>query len=328
MANPIWALVEHDGSKISAPGLESLGLARQLAGQLSTQAIAVVLGKGVASIAEAAAGYGVAKVLCADGDGLAPYTTHGWLGVLARLMKDSAPSVVVVSHGPIGRDLASRLAARTGAAVATDCTKVTAEGGKLCLDRPIYAGKLVASCEADLGAPVVVTVRPKSYDKAVAGGDKAPVENVGGGFEEPAIAALVKEVVAASGGRAPLTEADIVVAAGRGIKGPEGFGIIEELADVLGASVGASRAVVDAGWREHSAQVGQTGVVVAPKLYLAIGISGAIQHLVGMQNSQYILAVNKDADAPIFQKADFGIVGDLFEVVPALTAAFKEALGK
>lgn len=323
MSNNVFAIVETSDGKPSGTGLELITAAKALAAGLGSQAHAVVLGAEPAG--DAVAAYGL-PVLAVKAAALAPYDTLTWAKALADLVGAKGAGVVLMSHGPVGRDLAGRLAVRASGAVVTDCTSVKADGGALVVERPVYAGKLNATAKVEGDGLKVVTLRPKSYDKAEAG-DAAAVEVVEAGVEADA-RCVVKEVVASAGGKVSLTEADIVVSAGRGIKGPENFNLVEDLAAVLGGAVGASRAVVDAGWCEHSIQVGQTGKIVKPKLYVAAGISGAIQHLVGMQDSKYILAVNKDPDAPIFKKADFGIVGDMFEVLPALTGAFKEALGK
>lgn len=326
MSQNVFAVLEAVDGKVGAAGLELISAAKQLAAGLGGEAQAVVLGHGVGEAAKFAAKYGVAKVLVLDDEKLAPFHTLSWAQALGTLVKAQAPAAVLLTHTVVARDLASRLAARVDGAVVTDCTSVKADGGKLVVERPVFAGKLIATMEVTGDGAKVVTVRPKSYDKATEGGEAA-VETVATSLEADA-RLLVKEVVKKAGGAVSLTEADVVVSAGRGIKAPENFAMIEDLAGVLGAAVGASRAVVDAGWRDHASQVGQTGKIVRPNLYIAAGISGAIQHLVGMQNSNFILAINKDPEAPIFKKADFGIVGDMFEVVPALTKAFKEALGK
>lgn len=322
MSNNVFAIVETQEGKPTGTGLELITAAKELAAGLGGGAHAVVLGAEPAG--EAVAAFGL-PVLAVKAAALTPYDTLTWTKALHDLVGAKDAGVVLMGHGPVGRDLAGRLAVRAGGAAVTDCTSVKADGGALVVERPTYAGKLIATAKVEGEGLKVVTLRAKSYDKAAAG-EAGAVEVVEASVESDA-RCVVKEVVAASGGKVSLTEADIVVSAGRGIKGPENFEMIEKLADVLGAAVGASRAVVDAGWREHSAQVGQTGKVVKPKLYIAAGISGAIQHLVGMQDSKFILAINKDPDAPIFKKADFGIVGDMFEVVPALTGAFQEALG-
>lgn len=320
MANPIWVVVEHSGGQIQGSSLEALNAAMGLGQEVS----AVVLGHQVQEVAEAAAKAGV-QVLHLDHEALAPYNTVTWVHALSAMAQAHSPKAILMSHGLMARDLAARLAARLSGAVITDCTKVSADGDDLLVERPLYAGKLLAKAKVTGSGTKVVTLRGKSYDKAPAK-DGGSVEAVSAEFE-PCGKCRVQDFVAAGGGAVSLTEADIVVSAGRGIGAPENFQVVEDLAGVLGAAVGASRAVVDAGWREHASQVGQTGKVVNPNLYFACGISGAIQHLVGMQNSKTIVAINKDADAPIFKKADYGIVGDLFEVVPALTSAFKEAQG-
>ena len=326
MSKNVLAILEHSEGKLTGSALELITAATQLAAGLGGEAHGVVLGKGVGEVAQAAAGHGMARVLVGDAAVLEPYSPMVWGAALGTLIADRAPAAVLMTHSNLARDLAARLAVRLDGAVATDCTSVKAEGEGLVAERPVYAGKLIATVELSGSGPKVVSLRPKSYDKAPEGGS-AEVETVEVAVEaDPRL--TVQSLVAKSGGKVSLTEADIVVSAGRAIKGPENFGIVEELAEVLGAAVGASRAVVDAGWRGHADQVGQTGKVVAPKLYIAAGISGAIQHLVGMQNSKFILAINTNRDAPIFKKADFGIEGDLFEVLPELTKAFKEATGR
>jgi electron transfer flavoprotein alpha subunit len=223
----------------------------------------------------------------------------------------------------MGRDLAPRVAARLGVGLAADCTAIEAEGGKLVATRPVYAGKAVQKV-AFPKTPAIVSLRPKVF-AALAGDGRAAatVEALNVEFDPAKARAQVVKVVASAAGKADLTEAEIIVSGGRGLKGPENFAMIEALAEALGATVGASRAVVDAGWRPHSDQVGQTGKTVSPKLYVAVAISGAIQHLAGMSSSRCIVAINKDPEAPIFKVADYGLVGDAFEVVPALTEAVK-----
>src|SRR5262249_23681907 len=223
----------------------------------------------------------------------------------------------------IGKDLAPRVAARLGVGLATDCTALSADGGKLLATRPVFAGKANQKV-AFAKVPAIASLRPKVFAPVSRNGNAAAVEPLAFSWDAAASRAKVVGVKAAGGGKADLTESEIIVSGGRGLKGPENFRLIEELAEALGATVGASRAVVDAGWRPHSDQVGQTGKAVSPKLYVAVGISGAIQHLAGMSSSRCIVAINKDPEAPIFKVADYGLVGDLFEVVPALTRAVKE----
>jgi electron transfer flavoprotein alpha subunit len=214
----------------------------------------------------------------------------------------------------LGRDLSGRVAARLGWGCLADVTKLGLDGGSLTAIRPVYSGKAFATLEGG-AKPTVVTLRPNVFAAEAAGGaaEVEPLPAIPGD-----IRAVVTEILAKEGGELDVAEANVIVTGGRGIKGPENFALIRDLAGLLGAAVGASRAVVDAGWIEHSHQVGQTGKVVSPSLYIACGVSGAIQHLAGMSSSKIIVAINKDAEAPIFKVADYGIVGDLFQVVPAL----------
>jgi electron transfer flavoprotein alpha subunit len=218
------------------------------------------------------------------------------------------------------------VAVKLDAGFASDCTALTVEGGEIIATRPIYAGKALTRLKI-ISASKVFTLRPNVFVAGEPSGVAAPVETLALDLKEQDLACIVKETKQTSG-KLDVAEADIIVTGGRGLKGPENFGMIEQLADALGAAVGASRAVVDAGWRPHDEQVGQTGKTVSPSLYIAVAVSGAIQHLAGMSSSKYIVAINKDKDAPIFQVASYGIVADAFEIVPALTAEVKKLLGK
>jgi electron transfer flavoprotein alpha subunit len=224
----------------------------------------------------------------------------------------------------MGKDIAPRVAVRLGAGLASDCIALRAEGTNVLATRPVFAGK--ALLDVRVTTPVnVFTLRPNVFEAAV-GGAEASVEQRVAALDPADLVTAVEEVKIAAG-RPDVTEAEIIVSGGRGMKGPEHFHLIEALADALGGGVGASRAVVDAGWRPHDEQVGQTGKTVSPTLYIACGISGAVQHLAGMSSSKFIVAINKDKDAPIFQVADYGIVGDVFAVLPALTAELKKVAG-
>jgi electron transfer flavoprotein alpha subunit len=260
-------------------------------------------------------------VLLATHERFGLYDAAGYASACVAAVRAVSPAVVLFPASAMGRDLAPRVAARLGVGLASDCTALAFEEGRLVATRPVYAGKAVLRV-AFKGTPAIASLRPKLF---------APVERAGAGAAvEPLAAdpgparATVRELAAAAAERLDLTESEIIVSGGRGLKGPENFVILEELALALGATVGASRAVVDAGWRPHSDQVGQTGKTVSPKLYVAVGISGAIQHLAGMSSSRCIVAINKDPEAPIFKVADYGLVGDLFEVVPALTDAVRK----
>jgi len=284
-----------------------------------------VIGRDIDASVEEAKSYPVDKVYAAKHPSLAHYSTQGYAQALAAVVDTSGAGVVLFGATAMGKDLSARTAAKCGASLFTDCTELSLEGGALHAKRPVYSGKVYMEV-ASTADVQMASVRPNTYPAAAPGGSAAEVVEVAVDIDEGGIKGRVKEVAAASTGRKDLTEAEIIVAGGRSLKSTENFKILEDLADVLGASVGASRAAVDAGYVSHSMQVGQTGKVVNPKLYIACGISGAIQHLVGMRTSKVIVAINKDESAPIFQKADYGIVGDLFEVVPLLTNECKALL--
>jgi electron transfer flavoprotein alpha subunit len=293
---------------------EALSAARRL----DNEVVAVVLGSGIEGAAAELGKYGAAKVLVADDAALAEYTVDAYTEVVAGIVGQINPDVVVLGATTQGKELAGRLSARLDAGLATDCVAIDMDGAQVIATRPIYGGKILADV-ALTGAPAIVALRPNIVAAEEASIDckieKATV-NVG------QVRTQVKSKQLETG-KIDLTEAEIVVSGGRGMGGPD-FSVVETLADVLGAAVGASRSAVDEGWRPASDQVGQTGKTVSPNLYIACGISGAIQHLAGMSSSKVIVAINKDAEAPIFSKADYGIVGDLFEVVPVLTEEIKK----
>ncbi|MHC4470705.1 MAG: electron transfer flavoprotein subunit alpha/FixB family protein, partial [Planctomycetota bacterium] len=254
------------------------------------------------------------------------YSSDGFAIALAETVRKADPEVILVAASALGKDLGPALAARLGVAIVTDAIECSVEEGKLRAVRPVYAGKARIVVEPDK-APVVLSLRPNVFEPAEERDAKAEEVSVKADLTGEQIRTVVREVLAPEVRQVDLTEADIIVSGGRGLKGPENFHLVEELAEAIGGVVGASRAVVDAGWRPHAEQVGQTGKTVSPKLYVACGISGAIQHLAGMSSSKCIVAVNKDPDAPIFKVSDYGIVGDVFEVLPALSAAVKEKKG-
>jgi electron transfer flavoprotein alpha subunit len=320
----ILVFIEQRDGHVRPVSREALGAATRLAGPLGGPVVGVCCAAadpGLAVLGEA----GAEKVLLATHGEFGHYDAAGYAAAVVAAVKAAAPSVVLFPASSMGKDLAPRVAALVGAGLATDCTALSADGSKLVATRPVYAGKAFQKI-GFASAPAIASLRPKMFaaiePKA---GAAAVVEPLAFTWDAAAPRARVTGTAAAKGGKLDVTEAEIVVSGGRGLKGPEHFALIESLADALGASVGASRAVVDAGWRPHGEQVGQTGKVVSPKLYVAVGISGAIQHLAGMSSSRCIVAINKDPDAPIFKVADYGIVGDLFEVVPALTSALKSA---
>lgn len=300
---------------------ELCAAAAKIAAGTGATVTAVNLGGEIADAANLGA-FGAAKVIQVTNGELAAYSTEGYAQAAAEMIKSESPVAVLFAASARGRDLAPRTAARTGLPLLADCTDLKIEGGALHVKRPMYAGKV--NLWAKPAGACVITIRPKAFLPQETGGAAAAVESKTVTLDASKIRAKVVEEKVQQGGPVDVTEADIIVAGGRGMKGPENFGMIEELAKELGASVGVSRAVVDAGWRPHSEQVGQTGKVVSPSLYIAVAISGAVQHLAGMTTSRTIVAINKDADAPIFKVATYGIVGDAFEVVPALTAAIKK----
>jgi len=319
----ILVFIEQRDGKVRSVAREALGEAKRLAATLGGPVVGVYCGAnadGLATLGEA----GAEKVLAATHEAFGRYDGAGYAAAIAAAVKAASPNLVLLGASSIGKDLAPRIAAKLGVGLAADCTALDATGGKLVARRPVMAGKAFERVAFPL-APAMVTLRPKVFAPAAPeAGKAAAVESLTFEWDASKPRAVVTGTTGATGGKPDLTESEIIVSGGRGLKGPENFPLVEQLADALGATVGASRAVVDAGWRPHGDQVGQTGKTVSPKLYVAIGISGAVQHLAGMSSSRCIVAINKDRDAPIFKVADYGVVGDLFEVVPALTEAIKK----
>ncbi len=319
----VWVIAEVKEGKLKKVTLELLSKGQELASKLGGALEGVLVGSGVEGLAAEMGKYGASKVFVADDAALAGYNGEAYANVIAKLIEESKPQVVLTGASINGKDLAPRLSAKLGAGLASDCTEVDIVDGKLTAKRPIYAGKAFArlSFKSDIQ---IATVRPNVTPVAEPKDGAAEVVKVAAAIGD--VKAKVIDTVMAAAGKIELTEANIIVSGGRGMKGPENYALLEDMAKVLGAAVGASRAAVDAGWRPHADQVGQTGKTVNPSLYVACGISGAIQHLAGMSSSKCILAVNKDPEAPIFKVADYGIVGDLFNVVPAMTEEFKKLL--
>ncbi len=318
MAKCVCVMVEFRAGNFRRVSYEVASEGRRLADSLGTNLCAIAIGAGVGAKAAELGHYGVDKVYVADDAALEHYVAESYVPVAADIVSKCDPSVVLVPASVDGKDLAARLTARLQSGLAQDCTMVKVEAGVIKAKRPIFAGKCFAWCQWGDGELPVISCRPNVMDCLVADENrKAEVEAV------PTTAGQARSRVVGvdfdTSGKVELTEAEIIVSGGRGMKGPENYTMLEDLAKILGAAVGASRAAVDAGWRPHSDQVGQTGKVVNPNLYVAVGISGAIQHLAGMGSSKFIVAVNKDPDAPIFSKADYGIVEDLFTFVPLLT---------
>src|SRR3972149_4023430 len=321
----ILAFAEQRDGQFKKVAYEVVKAAATLAGQTQGQALGLVAGDQVKSIGGALGGYGATKVVVVEHARL-KFPSNAYAEAIAQIAMKEKIEVVLFSATSMGKDLAPRVAVKLDAGLAADCTSLRIEDGTLVATRPVFAGKALIEVSVT-SAVKVFTLRPNVFSAGDSSGAAAPVEEFEVNLAENHYGAVVKEVTQASG-KLDVAEADIIVSGGRGLKSPEHFAMIEELASVLGAAVGASRAVVDAGWRPHDEQVGQTGKTVSPSLYIAVGISGAVQHLAGMSSSKYIVAVNKDKDAPIFQVADYGIAGDAFEVVPAMTKEFKKLLGK
>jgi len=321
----ILAFAEERGGKFKKSSFETVQAAAGVANAIGAELVALVVGSGVAAFAGELGRYGAARVIAVDDPALASPSNTAFAKAIAEVARKEGADMVFLPASQMGKDLAPRVAVKLKAGLASDCVALRTEGSDIVAARPVYAGKALLDVRV-LTAVKVFTLRPNVFT-ATAGDGKAEVEKAAIPFAPADFGATVKEVKVATG-RPDVTEADIIVSGGRGMKGPENFHLIETLADVLGAGVGASRAVVDAGWRPHDEQVGQTGKTVSPTLYIACGISGAVQHLAGMSSSKYIVAINKDKDAPIFQIADYGIVGDVLEVLPVLSAEVKKTLGK
>ena len=315
----VLVLAEHSGGQVKKVTGELLTLARAFG-----EPAAVWAGPGAGEGQPRLAEFGAAKVYVAGSPDVTDYVTAPEAELLASLVRDKSPAAVLLAATGPNKEVAGRLAVKTNSGILADATGLAAgDGGKIVAEQSIFGGATVVHAAVRQGTPVI-TVRPNSIPPVPAPG-AAEIENVEVSLDEAARGAKITErVVAERGERPELAEAAIVVSGGRGVGSAEGFELIEQLADALGAAVGASRAVTDAGWYPHKFQVGQTGQTVSPQLYLAIGISGAIQHRAGMQTSKTIIAVNKDPEAPMFELADFGVVGDLFQVIPQLI----EEIGK
>ena len=320
MANKILAVLEQREGSIKRSSFEAANTAVNLAKDISATTEAVVVGDTISNINDIAK-YGIKKITHLKSSDLLNYSSSGYTECISNFATENGFDILLMSNTALGKDLAPRLSVKLDAGCIVDCVKFDLSNSEIVFTRPIYAGKALIDVKLSSDKKVI-TVRPNVF--------KAEIEESAGAPEVEVIevsSANLKSRVTSykkSEGKLDVAEADIIVSGGRGMKGPENFHLVEELAEALGAAVGASRAVVDAGWRPHSEQVGQTGKTVSPTLYVACGISGAIQHLAGMSSSKYIVAINKDKDAPIFNVADYGITGDIFEVLPALTEEIKK----
>jgi electron transfer flavoprotein alpha subunit len=322
MAKGVFVIAEQRDGALRKVSFELASAARKLADQTGDEVSAILLGSGIESLAAELGKFGVDKVFVGDKAALEPYVTEAHAQVVAKILKDNDAAIALFGASVQGKDLSARVAAKLAGGLATDCTDVKIDGGKFVAVRPMYAGKCFGEVVFNT-TPAMASLRPNVF-AAVENAKAAAVTKVDVAVDAPK--SKVLEVQKDTSGKVDLTEANVIVSGGRGMKGPDEYKILEDLADVLKGTVGASRAAVDAGWRPQKDQVGQTGKVVSPNLYVACGISGAIQHLAGMSSSKCIVAINKDAEAPIFTKADFGVVDDLFKVVPELTAACKKLM--
>ena len=327
----LWVFVEtnEDGTAKNV-GIELLSPGKMMAGKQGGQLVAVVIGSGVDAAVNDAATHGADKVIVVDGPEYKQYSTDAYAIALCTLVEKYGPTSMMIGATNNGRDLGPRVSCRLNTGLTADCTAldIDEESGNVAWTRPAFGGNLMATILCPDHRPQIGTVRPGVFKKSDVTAANAEVIKEDIHVSEDQIRTQVIELIREMGGEnVDLEGAEIIVSGGRGVGGPEGFDTIKALADVLGATVGASRAAVDAGWIAHAHQVGQTGKTVGPKLYIACGISGAIQHLAGMSGSDVVVAINKDPDAPIFDVADYGVVGNLFEVLPVLVDEIKKARG-
>lgn len=318
----VLVLAEHDGKNLKEISFELLGMAHKVASGGPVKAL--LLGEGVSELALKLAERGASEVIYVEGQAVRHYTGDGYRRALIPVLAEESPDLILLGHTPNGWDLAPLLAARFSAPAATGCSKIVLENGKGRFTRKAFNGKFVHEIEIGSVRPMIATVE-KGASTPVEGGSSGTVRSIAAAVAESDLRTRHVETKKAEASGLDLSQASIIVSAGRGIGAPDKLDVIRGLAEALGGQLGASRAVTDAGWLPHEHQIGSSGVSVSPKLYVACGISGAIQHVVGMKGAGYIVAINKDADAPIFGVADVGVVGDLFEILPALTKAVKEA---
>ncbi len=323
----VLVIAEHADGKLKNVSLEILGVARRIAEKKAGAVCGALVGSDLSGLTETLAQYGAAKVYLASDPKLESYSPLAYCAAIVSIIEEARPGVVLFPATTRGKELSARAAAKLGVGLAPDCIDLAFDG-ELIATRPIYAGKILSKVRLSGSEPHLVSVRPKIFPIPEALECTAPeTVNVQVVVEESAARARVTDFLKPETEFADVAEADIIVSGGRGVKEKASFKLLEELAKILGASVGASRAAVDAEWRDHADQVGQTGKIVNPNLYVACGISGAIQHLVGMRTSKCIVAINKDPEAPIFKVADYGIVADLFDVLPLLKDELQRECG-
>jgi len=317
----ILVFAEQRDGKLKKTAFETVSIGRSLADETDGNLTAVVVGSGIKNIAKELGKFGASNILVADDERLDKFVPSAYSRVIFSIIKSKNPDVVLFPFSSMGKELVPSVAARLGVSAASDCTKVKISNGEIICHRPVFSGKAVAKVNFS-NKPAVISLRPNTFsitEKPVS----PNITDIKPDLAPDDFLTIIKEIVSAESKRPELTEADIIVSGGRGMGGADKFSILEELADLLGAAVGASRSAVDAGWRPQKDQVGQTGKTVSPDLYIACGISGAIQHIAGISSAKYIVAINNDIEAPIFKVANYGIIGDLFEVVPAMIDELK-----
>jgi len=329
MPNKIWVFIEQFKGAIAQASLEAVGAARKLNSEMGDSGVtALLFGQGVQSLAQDVIAHGADEVLLADDATLDDFRAEAYGALLVKLAQAHKPEVILAGATTRGRDLLGLVAVDLNSGSIADAIGLKVVNGAIHATRPVYAGKLLSDVTCDERRPQLVSLRPRAFPKPEPDASR-------NGAITPVSAALAEEAIptkvvdyAVEQGQVSLADAKIIVSGGRGVGGPEGFAPVRDLAQTLGGALGASRAAVDAGWIPYAHQVGQTGKTVSPDLYIACGISGAIQHQAGMRSAKVIIAINKDAEAPIFKLARYGVVGDLFKIVPALSAEFKKRLGK
>lgn len=316
----ILVVTEIRDNQLKSITYEAFTAAKKLSKETNLNVIALLVGSNVSELAETPGKYGVEQTIVIEDTKLEKYSPDCYAAAVSEVAKQKDAKIILMGATNLGRDLMARVAFNLDTTLAQDCTNFKVESDQVIFVRPLYAGKVLADVQIS-SSPVMATLRAKSFS-AEQNPVETSVEKLSLDLPDPVV--TVDEVITTTGGKLDVTEADIIISGGRGMKGPENWNLIEDLANAIGGAMGCSRPVSDEGWRDHGEHIGQTGKTVSPTLYVACGISGAIQHLAGISSSKYIVAINKDPEAPIFKAADYGIVGDVFEVLPALTEEIKK----
>jgi electron transfer flavoprotein alpha subunit len=328
MSNEIWVVAEHWRGEVHPVTRELLARAKELAAATSAKVVALILAKEAPPLAAKLGGLSIDEVICVSDAELERYRPRPYVDAAAAVIRKRSPSAVLVGATMSGHEFAASLAASLGTGIASDCLEIEWKDGGLMARRPAYGGRLLEGIQWTKDSIAVASVRPRAYaDPGPGSGEAPPITEEAAAIPPEALDSEIVTFKKEEGETVNLADADVIVAGGRGLQVPENFSVVRELAEEIGGSVGASRAVVDAGWIPYPHQVGQTGKTVRPKLYIAIGISGAIQHLAGMKTSETIFAINKDPNAPIFKISTYGFVGDALQIVPKLTKKLRERRG-